>query len=411
MIDEKNILYRPDIAPDLRYDSRKSPDDHNLFDTVEEPGKTPLYDPIEISNDLYELSEILQLPAIPEGIRPLGKTLEKLAMRIAIAFPEGNPIFEREPEIQTVTTEKLDDDRTSPKVEIINGEAVVIPAIFSEIPTITMNFEKPRTLVEIVQDDYEQDELQLNAYYAQKLQSCLQKYFQQMITIKMECNLDSIDDLLRTFEGEQVGELADPDLKHLKDFITRSQIGREQTINLLNKTHSVDNTMLHLRSWHVAAKQRERYYEENYGDSETFLDSHSNTILRESRSEYDSKYREAYYSMYKYLESSATLTNEVLESQTKEAQAKGKLLEAGVNVFATAGVDSDITAAISAGAKDAVSPELYNTSNFGVATMNDSSMTATGVQTATTAPTATSQSSVTNDSINIQQFSTPGIVG
>lgn len=102
---------------------------------------------------------------------------------------------------------------------------------------------------------------------------------------------------------------------------------------MFKKTHNVDNTLIHMRTWHAAEQERERYYTENYGDSDTFLNSQSNALLRECRSSYDKNYTNALYNMYKYLNSSALLIGDILTMTSKEAQAKGKLIKEGVDIF------------------------------------------------------------------------------
>jgi hypothetical protein len=89
-----------------------------------------------------------------------------------------------------------------------------------------------------------------------------------------------------------------------------------------------------MRSWHAANEQRKRYYSEEYKDSSTFTDSHSNSLLRESRASYDNAYNASLYDMYKYLNSSVMITNDILDATLKEAQAKGELLKNGVDIYA-----------------------------------------------------------------------------
>lgn len=161
----------------------------------------------------------------------------------------------------------------------------------------------------------------------------MQKYFQQMLTTMADCGLSDMNDLTDDFDGDYVKVPKGKNLEHLRDGVVRSQIIRNQKIRLFKKTHSVDNTLMHLRSWHAAEQQRERYYQEKYGDSGTYIDSHSNALLREARADYDSAYRSSLYDMYKYLNSSAVNLSDILNMTIKEAQAKGAMLKAGVDIF------------------------------------------------------------------------------
>ena len=207
-----------------------------------------------------------------------------------------------------------------------------LPDMFTEPTDIKISFIPPKTLVQIAQEDYQRDTLDLNEYYLQTLQVVLQQYFQEVMTVMQECGISDLSNLIRHFDGDTVS-VAKSDLRHLKDYIIRSQITREQKTRMFKKTHNVDNTLIHMRTWHAAEQERERYYTENYGDSDTFLNSQSNALLRECRSSYDKNYTNALYNMYKYLNSSALLIGDILTMTSKEAQAKGKLIKEGVDIF------------------------------------------------------------------------------
>lgn len=211
---------------------------------------------------------------------------------------------------------------------------LAIPNLFPSPTNITIDLVAPRTLVQIARDSYKNDTIELHKYYIQRLQTVLQHYFQQMMTIMQEANVSNITDLTQEFDGDKV-VVPNPMLAHLRDAIVRSQIGRNQKERMMQKIHSTDNTLIHMRAWHAAEKERERYYDEIYGDSGTYLDSSSNELLRKSRSTYDKQYSQGLYNMYKYLNSSVITTGEALEMMVNEAKAKGKLMKEGVDIFAS----------------------------------------------------------------------------
>ena len=208
-----------------------------------------------------------------------------------------------------------------------------MPNLFPSTLPVKLKLEVPKTLVQIIKESYNRDQIQLEQNYLQQLQLIMQRYFQQMITIMSDCGLSDINQLTEDFDGNYVKIPGGKSLEHLRDEIVRSQIVRNQKARLFKKTHSVDNTLMHLRSWHAAEQQRERYYGEKYRDSGSYTESHSNAILRQVRRNYDKNYTAALYDMYRYLNSSALLTNDILETTVKEAQAKAMLLKAGVNIF------------------------------------------------------------------------------
>lgn len=214
-----------------------------------------------------------------------------------------------------------------------NPFLVNMPDLFPSTIPVKLILETPRTLVRIIKDGYNKDQIQLEQNYLQQLQLIMQRYFQQMIMTMSDCGLSDISQLTEDFDGNYVKIPPGQGLEHLRDEIVRSQIIRNQKARMFKKTHKVDNTLQHLRSWHAAEQQRERYYGEKYKDSGSYVESHSNAILRKVRRDYDKIYSSALYDMYRYLNSSALLTNDILETTVREAQAKAMLLKAGVNIF------------------------------------------------------------------------------
>ncbi len=215
---------------------------------------------------------------------------------------------------------------------------IEVPNMFPNITNVVLNVVPPRSLVQIIQDNYARDTINLQNFYLQKLQLILQKYFQEMLTVMAECNVDDIDKLTQDFDGEYV-TVGDPNMRHLRDSVCRSQIMRDQKERFIQKMFNVDNTMLHMNRWHVAEQEREAYYAESYGDSGSFLDSHANAILRDCRTQYDAAYNQSVYDMYKYLNSSCEALGDVLEMTSKEAQAKGQMLKKGVDIYKNKAVE------------------------------------------------------------------------
>jgi len=208
-----------------------------------------------------------------------------------------------------------------------------LPAMFPDPTNKPITVKVPRSLVQIAQDSYKKDQIDLQSYYLQQLQYALRQYFQAMMMIMTQVGTGDINILTRKYYGDVV-DIPDRNLQHLGDAIERSQVQRNQRTRHFRKICSTTQTLQHMRMWHAAEKERERYYGEAYGDSANYLDSESNSILRKSRAQYDQNYKNSLYNMYRYLDSSVEVTKDVLNMTLQEAQAKGKLLKEGVNVFA-----------------------------------------------------------------------------
>lgn len=336
MTDEykNDILYVPHTEPDRDYRSEGEfpPEEREtVIPIMPDPEPVPDDTPGKIIEDLGEVSEIIQ--GLPEDLQFLRPSIDRLVERIKVVWPDGT-----NPPSTTIKYTPMPPKKFTPIIRSIPlPDDPDIPDVPNGIPNlvpINIKMESPKTALKLVQDGYKSDTIRLTQYYLQQLQLIMQKYFQQMIAAMHDCHLDDIDNLTKDFDGNFVKVPSGKNLEHLRDFICRSQTERKQKSMLFRKTHSVDNTLIHMRAWHMTAKEQERYYSEKYVDSGTYSSSHSNSLLRESRKMYDAAYDSALYNMYKYLNSATLLTNDILEATAKEAQAKAQLINEGVDIFA-----------------------------------------------------------------------------
>lgn len=328
MVDEnKKILYRPSFGPDNHYDS----DARFLRQELENPN-ADVYDeeqrePSDIIEDFKQIKELL-----PDDVNFLGHAIiDKLIARLNNKFPKGKTPKPEEPKVEIPKEIPTLDTNHIP---VIEGHKD-IPSLFSEPETINLRIEMPKTLVQLIQDDYNKDIIQLQEDYLERLQMIMRQYYQQMLMLVADSGVESVKELIQEFDGNAVVIPPGNSLEHCRDHIVRSQIVRKQKTSLFKKTHTVDETIMHLRAWHAAEAQRERYYGEEYKDSSEYTQSHNNALLREARADYDKRYKNALYNTYKYLNSSAIVLNDILDDSVKEAQAKAMLIKNGVDIYAT----------------------------------------------------------------------------
>ena len=372
MADEKKdqVLYRPDLEPERHYLSddifqkSKVPnvpiseeDIPDIEETTEEEelkkargikqnatSTSTSVVPQKLKQEFEEVKELI--PLLPEEVHFLEPTIDKIITRIDVQWPTGEYT-------EKVPIEYVPKNEIPEEINYIghipqenNPYLQDLPDLFPKPANVVIALETPKTLVDIVKETYAKDQVELETYYLQQLQIIMQKYFQQMLMIVADAGAMSIDDLTQDFDGDEVQVPDGQGLEHLRDFVVRSQISRDQMSRLFKKTHSVDKTMMHLRSWHAAELQRERYYGEKYKDSTSYCDSHSNSLLREARSGYNSAYSSAFYDMFKYLNSSTILTSDILNATVKEAQAKAELMKNGVDIYARNFEDQEIEQAM-----------------------------------------------------------------
>lgn len=380
-----NLLYKPVIKPERQYRSEakfvEEPD--RVIPIV--PGITP-DDPVEGLRELEEL-----VPGLPAGLEFIGEIVTPLRRRAEVVQIEQqllqnisesdkikNPVVGN-PSPGTIvlpgetirpgiigTSEPTETDRISNpgfgtltqtpdttsgvessivlpgSITTVSGETAApadLPSIFPPVSPITIAVETPKTLVQIAQEGYAKDQIDLQKYYLQKMRLALQRYFQHQFAFMAELGLSEIDMLTQDYDGNAVSGISAND-QHLHDTIIRSQIQRNQKARYFKKLANIEQTLTHMRNWNAAEKLRERYYSEAYGDSAQFVDSEANAVLRQNRSEYDAGYKASLYNMYKYLNSSVTMTEDILDHVLLEAKSKAKLIKSGVDIFAQTQVAS-----------------------------------------------------------------------
>lgn len=324
-----NIFYRPHLEPERTYLSDAQMDRARTEYLPNVPSKPDRVK--ELIKQMGMLKKTLESNTNP--LRHMAPVTDKLLQRLKVAFPGGEPpnpqpVIEVIPPIDETLT-SIEIERFKATVEIENEECTVV---FPQDPGIEVTVTQPDTTLNVAIASYARDSIDLPEYYLNSMRGVLQRYYNQMLTIAAGCGLPNYTYLTKELDMDKLN-VSNPNDQHLKDYITRSQVLRQQKASLFKKTHNADQTMVVMRRWHAAEKERERYYSESYGDSSSFLGHESNELLRKSRQTYDEAYQQSTYNMYKYLDSSVTICGDILGMATEEAKAKGQLLKNGVDVL------------------------------------------------------------------------------
>lgn len=380
--DQDNILYRPVLEPERNYRSE------SLFDHTSDityPDVPETEDQAEkLIDDLEELKNVVSiLPSeLPEILTP---TIDKLIRRIQVAFPDG--YYGNEEETQKEVIDGGNNKTLTPIAsDVFENKYSVpgLPCLFPKPTNIAVTVEVPRTIVNIAIARYKQDTIDLQKRYLTQLQNALQNYFHQLLMVMADANASTTEALTTDFDSKAVSVPSGKNLEHLKDYISRSQVVRKQKTNLFKKTHNVDQTVMHMRRWHASEKERERYYSEAYGEASNYLGSESNLLLEESRSTYDKQYAQSLYDMYKYLNSSVIITKDILDMSLKESKAKGALVKAGVNIYASSKTKSTTT-----------TTKTTSTTSSSSSSSSTSSSSSSSTSTGSTTSSSSSSSTIT----------------
>lgn len=300
-----DIFYTPEIDYDRNYDSAGY---INNIDYTEET----VSEEFPESDIIEEINLILTL--LPDDMKDIvNKPLSIIeTIHDELKNIKDKPIIKEE---EFITGEIKDEDND-----------VEFPGDFfrkDEDPFIIKVNNKDR--LSAIKDTYDYDLACIITDYTNKLKATLNEYINNVLIALKNVDTTMYEKILNpyTLSTDKVNK----DLKHLSDLIIRSQIAREMNMRLHDKLFSIDKTISHIRACKIGVEQKLRYYEAEYQEESGFNDFLSNRFLENSRKMYDEKYKQNFFNLYKYLNSSVILLNECFKLLINEAQAKIILIE------------------------------------------------------------------------------------
>lgn len=328
-----DILSLPNLEPQRNYKSDGSADTAEPLKYSFKENKL-----IKIIDDLdavYNMADLLP-PEIAAIVKRISDVLSvesqgKLILKIRDKDKTTDDTIEIKNNPQTdddsyIVTPQDDDDADD---DTYTGD------LFSATPQFTIEVEEAQTLVELAESAYEDDDTDIKRHFTTQMTQLTARFFQIMTTLANESGMPDYSYLMYDFDGTAV-TTDDENQRHLIDSIVKNQILYDQKLRQMNLTHTAENTLIMTRAFYAAEKQRERYFGEKYKRNMTDMTSgFSNDILEAQRADAQEKYEQSAYNMYKYLDSSAKLTGELLNMKIDEASAKAQLSNTGSDIFAT----------------------------------------------------------------------------
>lgn len=303
--DKLDILYNPDIDYDRQYDSEGYVEEVEDIESIEE-------DESEESNIVEDINTILTL--LPEEMKDI---INKPLAIIETLYDDYKDIT----------------DKPITKEEIIVSEGVSNNEDKPEIPDDFFRDDddpfkitvENKDKLSIIKDTYDYDFACVIKDYTNKLKDALNNYINNVLITFKNIDVSNYSKVLSAY-NLSTDNVSD-NYKHLSDLIIRSQITRQMNMRLYNKLFSIDKTIAHIRACKIGVEQKLRYYTSEYQTESGFNNFISNRFLENSRMMYDQKYKENFFNLYKYLNSSVILLNECFKLLINEAQAKIILIE------------------------------------------------------------------------------------
>nr|DAV25233.1 MAG TPA: hypothetical protein [Caudoviricetes sp.] len=300
--EKNNILYRPDLDYDKKYDTEGYQEE--VLET-EDYDKEPVIE--SLKKDIDNIKKVL--PLLPGDLIEMAKKpLIVIESVIGDLDVENKPVSNEE-SVVIITGKKEDEDED------------IYPDTFfrdDEDPFVIISDRKDK--VTIIKETYDYDLASVIADYIDKLNKVMNDYLNSLLTVTKSIDKSQYSKVVAPYTGSTSN--VSKDYKHLSDLIIRSQLTRQMKSRLYNKRFNLDNSIAHIRICKAGVEQKIRYYEASYQNGTTYTDLLSNRHLENSRMMYDKKYKQNFFNLYKYLNSSVILLDECFKMHINEAQAK-----------------------------------------------------------------------------------------
>ena len=262
--DKNNILNAPVLEPTRSYESDGVIlDTKNIVPEQEIEKENPLIETLDALDNLDTLTNLL--PPIPrEIIRNIIRVLSLDTQGKIIKEIEEGP--DEEPPSKTPGPEVPDPKKYEFYLSPASTPRPTTNAkidLFSKDPGVNISVKKAPSLYSLATKGYIRDDSDIKKEFASRMTDIIQKFYIKMVTIADDANMPDYSYLMMDFDGNAV-QVADPNLRHLKDSIIRNQLLKDQLERQYKKTHSTEQALVLQRAWLAAARAREKYLKEDY---------------------------------------------------------------------------------------------------------------------------------------------------
>jgi hypothetical protein len=315
MSNNKDLLYEPQIGYKKNYYTEGTFDDNNQV--VTPPSQINIDNPsVPIINNLINTidNNIKWLPKVIKDTYLSPYIVLKEEYYRVLDYPDPDP----DPGVDPTPIPSTEDpDADFPPDPFIKG------------PDIYIDIKDPLDKISSgIPLRYKLDFLDIYKDYLEKLNVSTQNY---LYTSLASLDITDKNHNLTSFASKDINN---QNLLHLSDYLSKSSIRFDQVTRLHKKLFDMDATILHVRGIRLSEKLIQRYNDIKPMQNNTNLTLSSNVLLTESQRLADKKYKENFYALYKYLNSSVILMDEstqVLLKQNKSILTLNKYEERDVS--------------------------------------------------------------------------------
>lgn len=185
----------------------------------------------------------------------------------------------------------------------------------------------PKPTPSIVDKEFNRNLYDLLKYYMNKLKNILNRYYRSFY---MTINNKDLNDYFFIYNNVQI---SNKDIvssyRHLLDSALRSENMSNVKLDFYNNNFNFNQTLYHLKSFIAMYELRKKYESIPYSKNTDKSASLSNNILKSCRQDYSLKYDKSYENLFKYMDSSLTIADNVVTDLITNVLTKGILTEKG----------------------------------------------------------------------------------
>lgn len=164
-------------------------------------------------------------------------------------------------------------------------------------------------------------------HYTDRLKDIINNYLYNF----MRYNLDQNEENINFISNKM--ELTSNDIlnhsKHLLDSSVKNENVAALRTEFFKNVFSIKDTAVHLRSFMVSHELRKRYTNINYSKGKSVANSMSDAVLQKLNAQYELQYRKNFENLFRYLESSLKVTEDILRLYVQDGLNKSTIIKKG----------------------------------------------------------------------------------
>lgn len=194
-----------------------------------------------------------------------------------------------------------------------------------EVPDIPKIENTHTSKKDIIEKEYVKHLTDVLNDYTTKLHNSLANFWAGALIATYNKNTDDKKFILNNILISSKDVLANK--SHLLDFGIRSQIYKDAKLDFHENMFSREETLMHLKQFKIAYEMRKKYVDIKVPTGATKTSTMDANVLKAMSITYDKKYDVSFDNLYRYLNSSVTVIDDVLKTFMQEIKAKQTLIE------------------------------------------------------------------------------------